>query len=70
METKILERIDHCQLGKNARFAKCRLECGHCGWNDEVAAQRKQIPLRWCEDGLWRKILPPRPDETGNEAGI
>lgn len=68
MGMKPLEQLGHCQLGKDARFAECRLECEHCGWNDEVAAQRKRIPLRWCEDGLRRKILPPRPvqHEEGN----
>ena len=68
MGMKPLEQLGHCQLGKDARFAECRLECEHCGWNDEVAAQRKRIPLRWCEDGLRRKILPPRPrpNEFGN----
>lgn len=32
------------------------MECAHCGWNDEEAERRRHIPLKWCEDGLRRKI--------------
>lgn len=68
MGMKPLEQLGHCQLGKDARFAECRLECEHCGWNDEEAERRKHIPLQWCPDKLRRKILPPRPrpNEFGN----
>ena len=63
-----LEQLDHCLLGKDARFAECRMECARCGWNDEEAERRKAMPLTLCEDGLRRKILPPRPrpNEFGN----
>ena len=68
MGMKPLEQLGHCQLGKDARFAECRLECEHCGWNDEEAERRKHIPLQWCPDNPRRKILPqrPRPNEFGN----
>lgn len=68
MGMKPLEQLDHCLFGKDARFAECRMECAHCGWNDEEAERRRHIPLKWCEDGMRRKILPPRPrtDELGN----
>ena len=71
MGMKPLEQLDHCLLGKDARFAECRMECANCGWNDEEAERRRHIPLKWCEDGMRRKILPPRPhtDELGNGAG-
>ena len=68
MAMKPLEQLDHCLLGKDARFSECRMECRHCGWDDEEAERRKAMPLALCEDGLRRKILPPRPrtDELSN----
>lgn len=64
------EAYKHCLLKKISRIIGCGTRCECCGWNDEVAERRKQIPLTSGEDGLRRKILPPRPDELGNEAGI
>ena len=46
MGMKPLEQLDHCLLGKDARFAECRMECAHCGWNDEEAERRRHIPLK------------------------
>lgn len=55
-------------VGERRKICRCRMECAHCGWNDEEAERRRHIPLKWCEDGMRRKILPPRPrtDELGN----
>ena len=64
------EAYKHCLLKKTGRALSCGTVCERCGWNDEIAEQRKQIPLTRGEDGLRRKILPPRPDDFGNEAGI
>lgn len=47
MKMTPLEQLDHCLLGKDARFAECRMECAHCGWNDEEAERRRHIPLKW-----------------------
>jgi hypothetical protein len=35
--------------------------CARCGFNVEEDARRKQIPLTLCEDGLRRKLIPPKP---------
>lgn len=38
--------------------------CDRCGFNVEEDARRKQIPLTLCEDGLRRKLIPPKPPVT------
>lgn len=65
----LAEQVQRCMLKDGG--AGCGLQCEHCGWNDEEAERRRHIPLKWCEDGLRRKILPPRAprqrtDELGN----
>ena len=34
--------------------------CSRCGFFEEEAERRKQIPLTLCEDGLRRKLIPPK----------
>lgn len=30
-------------------------QCSHCGWNEEEAERRKELPLRQDKHGLWYK---------------
>lgn len=34
--------------------------CWRCGFNVAEDLRRKQIPLTLCDDGLRRKLIPPR----------
>ncbi len=34
--------------------------CWRCGFNVAEDLRRKQIPLTLCDDGLLRKLIPPR----------
>ena len=38
--------------------------CWRCGFNVAEDLRRKQIPLTLCDDGLRRKLIPPRGKET------
>lgn len=65
----LAEQVQKCMMKDGG--AGCGLQCEHCGWNQEEYARRKALPLTRCEDGLRRKILPPRaprprPNEFGN----
>lgn len=60
--------VQQCMLKDGG--AGCGLQCERCGWNRQEYERRKALPLVRGEDGLRRKILPPRPDELGNGAGI
>ena len=43
----VAERNEHCGDG---------LACAFCGWHEDEAKRRKKnLRLRKCADGLWRK---------------
>ena len=86
--SKMEERNKDCLRGGCERWQYVQKEvatpyidaCWRCGFNIMEDARRKQIPLTLCDDGLRRKLIPPRgktqetevEDDTGgnDDSGI
>lgn len=84
---KLEEKNKDCLRGGCLRWQYAQKEaptpyidaCWRCGFNIMEDARRKQIPLTLCDDGLRRKLIPPRQgveteveDDTGRigDSGI
>jgi hypothetical protein len=51
-------------------LAEANAMCERCGFSKKEDAMRKAIPLTLCDDGLKRKLIPPRQrKEEQNDPG-
>lgn len=58
---------DCIQIGPFAVYSKFCRQCVTCGFYKPEAERRKSLPLVYCEDGLYRKIIKRMEDEDGRE---